>query len=155
MFESSTSMSFRSCAHSMAPAAPMRSTCAMPASQIPTPALLAKVVDKLDKLDMGARDTKGDVYEYMLAKIATAGQNGQFRTPAPYHRDHGGADGADAGGRHVRSGLRHLRFPGRGRRISAQAPPGPVPGRQAAASISTRACSTASISTRRCCASAP
>ncbi len=48
---------------------------------IPTPALLAKVVDKLDQLDMGARDTKGDVYEYMLSKIATAGQNGQFRTP--------------------------------------------------------------------------
>jgi type I restriction enzyme M protein len=48
---------------------------------IPTPALLAKAVDKLDKLDMGARDTKGDVYEYMLSKIATAGQNGQFRTP--------------------------------------------------------------------------
>jgi type I restriction enzyme M protein len=39
------------------------------------------VVDKLDKLAMGDRDTKGDVYEYMLAKIATAGQNGQFRTP--------------------------------------------------------------------------
>lgn len=49
--------------------------------QIPSPQLLAKVVDKLDKLDMGSRDTKGDVYEYMLAKIATAGQNGQFRTP--------------------------------------------------------------------------
>jgi type I restriction enzyme M protein len=49
--------------------------------QIPGPALLAKVVDKLDKLDMGDRDTKGDIYEYMLAKIATAGQNGQFRTP--------------------------------------------------------------------------
>lgn len=49
--------------------------------QIPTPQLLAKVVDKFDKLDMGSRDTKGDVYEYMLAKIATAGQNGQFRTP--------------------------------------------------------------------------
>jgi type I restriction enzyme M protein len=49
--------------------------------QIPTPALLDKVVQKLDKLDMGSRDTKGDVYEYMLAKIATAGQNGQFRTP--------------------------------------------------------------------------
>jgi type I restriction enzyme M protein len=49
--------------------------------QIPGPALLAKVVDKIDKLDMGHRDTKGDVYEYMLAKIATAGQNGQFRTP--------------------------------------------------------------------------
>src|SRR6266849_10526821 len=49
--------------------------------QMPSPALLAKVVDKLDKLDMGDRDTKGDVYEYMLAKIASAGQNGQFRTP--------------------------------------------------------------------------
>jgi type I restriction enzyme M protein len=49
--------------------------------QIPSPQLLAKVVDKLDKLEMGDRDAKGDVYEYMLAKIATAGQNGQFRTP--------------------------------------------------------------------------
>lgn len=48
---------------------------------IPTPALLAKVVDKLDRVKMEDRDTKGDVYEYMLGKIATAGQNGQFRTP--------------------------------------------------------------------------
>ena len=48
---------------------------------IPTPALLAKVVDLLDHVPMEDRDTKGDVYEYMLAKIATAGQNGQFRTP--------------------------------------------------------------------------
>ena len=48
---------------------------------IPTPALLAKVVDLLDKVPMEERDTKGDVYEYMLSKIATAGQNGQFRTP--------------------------------------------------------------------------
>jgi len=49
--------------------------------QIPTPALLAKAVDKLDRVPMGDRDTKGDVYEYMLGKIASAGQNGQFRTP--------------------------------------------------------------------------
>jgi len=48
---------------------------------IPTPALLAKVVDMLDHVPMEDRDTKGDIYEYMLAKIATAGQNGQFRTP--------------------------------------------------------------------------
>jgi type I restriction enzyme M protein len=48
---------------------------------VPTPALLAKVVDLLDKVPMEERDTKGDVYEYMLGKIATAGQNGQFRTP--------------------------------------------------------------------------
>ncbi len=48
---------------------------------IPTPALLAKVVDLLDNVPMAERDTKGDLYEYMLAKIASAGQNGQFRTP--------------------------------------------------------------------------
>lgn len=48
---------------------------------IPTPALLAKVVDLLDHVPMEDRDTKGDIYEYMLAKIATAGQNGQFCTP--------------------------------------------------------------------------
>ncbi len=44
-------------------------------------ALLAKTVDMLDKIPMEDRDTKGDLYEYMLGKIASAGQNGQFRTP--------------------------------------------------------------------------
>ena len=48
---------------------------------IPTPALLAKVVDMIEQVPMEDRDTKGDLYEYMLGKIATAGQNGQFRTP--------------------------------------------------------------------------
>jgi len=48
---------------------------------IPTPALLVKVVDELEKINMDDRDTKGDLYEYMLGKIASAGQNGQFRTP--------------------------------------------------------------------------
>ncbi len=48
---------------------------------IPTPSLLAKVVDMLDNVPMQNRDTKGDLYEYMLGKIASAGQNGQFRTP--------------------------------------------------------------------------
>jgi type I restriction enzyme M protein len=48
---------------------------------IPTPALLAKVVDLLAEIPMEDRDTKGDLYEYMLSKITTAGQNGQFRTP--------------------------------------------------------------------------
>ncbi|MCX5618051.1 type I restriction-modification system subunit M [Bombella sp. TMW 2.2543] len=43
--------------------------------------LLAKAVAMLDKLEMGNRDTKGDVYEYMLGKLASAGTNGQFRTP--------------------------------------------------------------------------
>ena len=48
---------------------------------IPTPALLAKVVDLLAEVNMDDKDTKGDIYEYMLGKIAAAGQNGQFRTP--------------------------------------------------------------------------
>lgn len=48
---------------------------------IPTAGLLAKVVDMLDHVPMDDRDTKGDLYEYMLGKIAAAGQNGQFRTP--------------------------------------------------------------------------
>jgi type I restriction enzyme M protein len=48
---------------------------------ITSPNLLAKVVSMLDDLPLGERDTKGDLYEYMLGKIATAGQNGQFRTP--------------------------------------------------------------------------
>jgi type I restriction enzyme M protein len=48
---------------------------------IPTPRLLSNVVDMLSNIDMKDRDTKGDVYEYLLSKIASAGQNGQFRTP--------------------------------------------------------------------------
>jgi type I restriction enzyme M protein len=48
---------------------------------IPTPALLSKVVDLLDAVPMEDRDTKGDIYEYMLGKLATSGTNGQFRTP--------------------------------------------------------------------------
>ena len=48
---------------------------------IPTSNLLTKVVDLIDDIPLGEQDTKGDIYEYMLGKIATAGQNGQFRTP--------------------------------------------------------------------------
>lgn len=43
--------------------------------------LLAKVVDMLDDIPMEDRDTKGDLYEYMLSKLSTAGDSGQFRTP--------------------------------------------------------------------------
>jgi type I restriction enzyme M protein len=48
---------------------------------IPTPRLLAQVVEMISHIPMQDRDTKGDVYEYLLGKIASAGQNGQFRTP--------------------------------------------------------------------------
>ncbi|WP_430399934.1 type I restriction-modification system subunit M [Flavobacterium sp.] len=48
---------------------------------IPTPRVLDQVVQLIDKIKMEDRDTKGDVYEYLLSKIASAGTNGQFRTP--------------------------------------------------------------------------
>lgn len=48
---------------------------------IPTPRLLDQVVQLIDKIKMEDRDTKGDLYEYLLSKIASAGTNGQFRTP--------------------------------------------------------------------------
>ena len=48
---------------------------------IPNAGLLSRVVEMLDHIPMDDRDTKGDLYEYMLGKIATAGKNGQFRTP--------------------------------------------------------------------------
>jgi len=48
---------------------------------IPTPKLLDSVVQQVDKIEMGDRDTKGDLYEYLLSKLSTSGTNGQFRTP--------------------------------------------------------------------------
>lgn len=48
---------------------------------IQSPKLLDKVVQQIDKLELDNKDAKGDLYEYMLSKIAEAGTNGQFRTP--------------------------------------------------------------------------
>ncbi len=45
------------------------------------PRTLLKVVDGIDGLDMNNRDAMGDVYEYVLGKMAASGTNGQFRTP--------------------------------------------------------------------------
>jgi len=49
--------------------------------KIPTPQMLSKIVDGIDKLDLPDMDVKGDLYEYLLSKISTSGTNGQFRTP--------------------------------------------------------------------------
>lgn len=49
--------------------------------KIPTAAMLTKIVDGIDQLELGDEDSKGDLYEYLLSKVATAGTNGQFRTP--------------------------------------------------------------------------
>lgn len=54
--------------------------------KLPTPLMLSKVVDAMDDLysqmaKLNDSDARGDVYEYLLSKLATAGVNGQFRTP--------------------------------------------------------------------------
>lgn len=48
---------------------------------IPTPAMLQKIVTAIDTIEMTGTDVKGDLYEYLLSKVATSGTNGQFRTP--------------------------------------------------------------------------
>ncbi|NQY22506.1 MAG: SAM-dependent DNA methyltransferase [Campylobacteraceae bacterium] len=48
---------------------------------IPTSKLLQKVVDLIHELNLEDKDIKGDLYEYLLSKLASAGTNGQFRTP--------------------------------------------------------------------------
>lgn len=48
---------------------------------IQNPRTLVKVVEGIQNLDMTDRDTMGDVYEYILGKMAASGNNGQFRTP--------------------------------------------------------------------------
>ncbi len=51
---------------------------------IPNPQILQKIITGLDDLyehDISDLDMQGDLYEYMLGKLSTAGQNGQFRTP--------------------------------------------------------------------------
>lgn len=48
---------------------------------ITTPVVLEQVVSMISAIPMDDMDTKGDVYEYMLSKLATSGDNGQFRTP--------------------------------------------------------------------------
>ena len=48
---------------------------------IQNPRTLVRVVEGIQNLDMTDRDTMGDVYEYMLGKMAASGNNGQFRTP--------------------------------------------------------------------------
>lgn len=54
--------------------------------KVPTPLMLDKIVTTMDAIyeqmeQIKSADTRGDVYEYLLSKLATAGVNGQFRTP--------------------------------------------------------------------------
>ena len=54
--------------------------------KIPTPLMLEKIVTAMDEIyaqaeELHSKDVRGDIYEYLLSKISTAGVNGQFRTP--------------------------------------------------------------------------
>ena len=54
--------------------------------KVPTPLMLDKIVNAMDAIyeqmaHLRQADTRGDVYEYLLSKLSTAGVNGQFRTP--------------------------------------------------------------------------
>lgn len=50
--------------------------------KIPTPLMLSKIVDGINGIEFKKEnDTKGDLYEYLLSKLSSAGTNGQFRTP--------------------------------------------------------------------------
>ena len=125
------------------------------ASRSRTPACCCGWSIVLDKIPMEDRDTKGDIYEYMLAKIASAGQNGQFRTPrhiielmvemtAPQPTRH------HLSTRHAaRAGSWWRRRSTCVRTTRTRSTPA-----RASASTSTTRCSTASTSTTRCCASA-
>lgn len=48
---------------------------------IQKPSLLTLAVEMVNELPLTEGDVKGDIYEYLLSKLTTAGINGQFRTP--------------------------------------------------------------------------
>lgn len=49
--------------------------------EIKNESVLVSAVEMVDELPLTQSDVKGDIYEYLLSKLTTAGINGQFRTP--------------------------------------------------------------------------
>ena len=121
---------------------------------IPTPALLARVEDMIDRVPTEDRDTKGDLYEYMRGRIATAGQNGQFRTPRHIVRLMVEMTASTTKDVIVGPRQRHLRLPGGGRAVSAGTPFGHAARRQAARALSSRHVPRLRFRRHRFCASA-
>jgi hypothetical protein len=120
----------------------------------PHAGLLAKVVDMLDDIPMEDRDTKGDLYEYMLGEDRQRRAERPVPHPAPHHPADGGDDGAGPEGRDLRPGRRHLRLPGGGGRISARQPPGDLPRRGAARALPRGHVPRLRLRFAPCCASA-
>ena len=80
---------------------------------IQKPSLLVSAVNMIDELPITEGDAKGDLYEYLLSKLTTAGINGQFRTPRHIIRFMVELLEPEAHRDHRRSGLRHGGLPGR------------------------------------------
>jgi hypothetical protein len=92
---------------------------------IPKPALLVEAVKTIDEIfeimeqdspekGQAFQDIQGDVYEMLLSEIATAGKNGQFRTPRHIIKLMAELVRAATGPPHRRSGLRFRRLSARG-----------------------------------------
>ena len=67
--------------------------------KVPTPVMLDKIVTAMDEIyekmeQLRSEDVRGDIYEYLLSKLATAGVNGQFRTPRHIIKSDGRNDGS-------------------------------------------------------------
>ena len=67
--------------------------------KVPTPVMLDKIVTAMDEIyekmeQLRSEDVRGDIYEYLLSKLATAGVNGQFRTPRHIIKNDGRNDGS-------------------------------------------------------------
>ena len=56
--------------------------------KIPTPALLTKVIDGIDGLNLEG-DSKGDLYEYLLSKLESDRKERTISNPKTYHSDDG------------------------------------------------------------------
>lgn len=74
---------------------------------IQKPSLLVKAVNMIQELPLTEGDAKGDLYEYLLSKLTTAGINGQFRTPRHIIRLMVDMLEPKADGRGLRSRVRH------------------------------------------------
>lgn len=95
--------------------------------KIPTPLMLDKIVTAMDEIYAQAEqlhdvDVRGDIYEYLLSKIATAGVEWPVPHPPAHHPHDGGHDGPSGGRRDLRPGLRHRWLPGGGGGVPQREP---------------------------------
>ena len=97
--------------------------------KIPTPQSLSQIIDKLEGVyellkKEPDKDARGNMLRYLLSKIATSGTNGQFRTPRHIIRMMVELLRPPVPEDHLRSCLRHKRFPCGGGSLPENGTPG-------------------------------